>query len=182
VLLRDPFARLASCFLDKIVSRLAPAQQLNNGPNGKLNLDDMTFADFVEMLRSPEIRAADVHWRPQVHFLVYEQYDDYFAVEDFADAARTIKNRAGLDIVDARPLTVHGIDRYRLLPEGLDHSKTTVAAIAQLQSKGECPHPRSLYTERLVKAVSRFYAADFSLYAEKIGLPALFPAPDGLPS
>jgi hypothetical protein len=175
VVLRDPFARLASCFLDKIVSQKRPAQRLRELAMSGLNLDTITFADFVDFLCEPAVLAGNIHWRPQTDFLVYEHYDDYFSVENFAAAAAAIRVRAGLEVVDARPLTAHGLDRYCLLPAQADHSTTPVQEIARLKRHGDCPDPRSLYTPSLVDTVARLYAADLLLYAEKIGLPTLFP-------
>jgi Sulfotransferase family len=177
VILRDPFARLASCFLDKIVSQARPARQLRELVEPDLDLDDITFADFVMFLNDAATREANMHWRPQTSFLVYEHYDDYFAVETFAEAAATIRNRAGLEVVDARPLTAHGLDRYRLLSSDIDHSTTPVREIARLKCDGDCPAPRSLFTPSIVDSVARLYADDIRLYADRIGLPTLFPTP-----
>jgi hypothetical protein len=174
VILRDPFARLSSCFLDKIVSQARPAQRLRELVAQDLDLDDITFADFVNFLDDAAVRADNMHWRPQIDFLVYDRYDDYFALEDFAAAAATIKDRAGLEVVDARPLTAHGLERYRLLSAKIDHSRTPVSEIALLKRNGDCPDPRSLFTQPLIDAVARLYADDIRLYTEKIGLSTLF--------
>jgi hypothetical protein len=171
VILRDPFARLASCFLDKIVAQKRPAQRLRELIGPELNLDAITFAGFVKCLGCPDVLAANIHWRPQSDFLVYDRYDDYFAVENFVAVAPVILNRAGIQVVDARPLTAHGLDRHRLLPSDSDHSTTSVADIAQLKQGGECPHPRSLYTPSLTETVARLFADDLQLYAAKIGPP-----------
>lgn len=176
VILRDPFARLASCFLDKIVSQAPSARRLRELVEGDLDLDEITFADFINFLDDAAVRGGNMHWRPQTDFLVYDRYDDYFAVENFTVAAKAIKDRAGLEVVDARPLTEHGLDRYHLLSADLDHSRTPANGIARLQRDGDCPDPRSLFTRPIVDSVARLYADDIRLYAEKIGLPTLFPA------
>jgi hypothetical protein len=175
VILRDPFARLASCFLDKIVSQKRPAQRLRELIGPELNLDIITFADFVQCLIHPDVLRANIHWRPQGDFLVYDRYDDYFAVENFAAVAPVIRDRAGIKVVDARPLTAHGLDRYRLLPSDNDHSRTSVAEIARLKQRGDCPHPRSLYTRSVTETVAHLFADDLQLYAAKIGT-SLMPA------
>ena len=46
---------------------------------GRLEPAMVTFREFVMGLR-PRLRSNE-HWRPQVDFLVYETYDDYFCVE-----------------------------------------------------------------------------------------------------
>jgi Sulfotransferase family len=174
VILRDPFARLASCFLDKIVSRDLPGPQLNDLLGTSPDPDTISFADFVGSLHERVVRDGNVHWRPQANFLIYDRYDDYFAVEDFRTAAASIKDRTGLEIVDARPFTAHGLDRYQMLAASLDHSTTPAGEIARLKRLGSCPHPRSLYTRSIKDAVAQVYAEDLSLYAEKIGRPTLF--------
>lgn len=175
VILRDPFARLASCFLDKFVAKDQPAWHLHDLTNRKHHPDEITFADWIEALAVSATRNADIHWRPQSDFLVYDRYDDYFAVETFASAAATIKQNAALDIIDARPFTKHGLDRFQLLPADLDHSRTPVFELAQLQRNGKSPHPSSLFTQHLIESVSHLYAADIALYADKVGLPTLVP-------
>jgi hypothetical protein len=175
VILRDPFARLASCFLDKIVSHARPARQLKKLVGRDLNLDEITFSDFVNYLDSTSVRSGNMHWRPQTEFLVYDRYDDYFAVEDFATVATAIRDRAGLELIDARPLTAHGLDRYRLLSPSIDHSSTPVREIVRLMCDGDCPDPRSLFTPPIAELVAHLYANDIRLYAEKIGRSTLFP-------
>ena len=177
VILRDPFARLASCFLDKIVAKDVQAWKLHDQIERRLHPNDITFADFVESMRIRSVRTSDIHWRPQADFLVYDRYDDYFAVEQFAAATAAIRDRAGIDVVDARPLTKHGLDRYRVLSPEQDHSRTPAIEIAWLQRHGESPHPRSLYTPELVTIVADVYAADVALYADKIGSSMIFPLP-----
>jgi hypothetical protein len=177
VILRDPFARLASCFLDKFVAKDQPAWHLHDLIDRTLHPDNITFADWIDALAVKSTRNADIHWRPQSDFLVCDRYDDYFAVEDFASAAATIKQNAALDIIDARPFTKHGLDRFRLLPADLDHSRTPVFELAQLQRNGDSPHPRSLFTQPLIESVSTLYAPDIALYSQKLGLPTLASSP-----
>jgi hypothetical protein len=173
VILRDPFARLASCFLDKIASKAFPAQRLQELAETMPEPDDVCFADFVESLDDATVLAGNMHWRPQTDFLVYDRYDDYFSVENFGEATAALSDRAGLEIVDARALTSHGLDHYDLLPACLDHSRTPVRELARLQRDGRCPDPRSLYTKPLADRVAQLYAADMKLYADAIG-PSMF--------
>ena len=168
VILRDPFARLASCFLDKIVAQRGPARALRAMVAPDLALDEITFAAFVDYLADPTVLSGDMHWRPQSDFLVYDRYDDYFAVENFAAAISAIKDRAGLEVKDARPWTAHGLDRYRFLPAAVDHSNTPAIEIARLKSEGWCPDPRSLYTRRIGDAVARLYGDDLRLTRRRL--------------
>jgi hypothetical protein len=174
VILRDPFARLASCFLDKIVSKLPPALRLRDLAKAPLDLDQICFADFVELLDDEAVLSGNMHWRPQTDFLVYDRYDDYFSVENLGAAAAAISERASLEICDARPLTAHGLDRFDLLPANTDYSRTPVREIAGLQLDGRCPDPRSLYTKSIIDHVAQMYASDMALYTETIGPTTFF--------
>lgn len=176
VVLRDPFSRLASCYLDQIIGKKPPAWQFAR--TVKLldrELDAVTFESFVEGLQSTQVLNADQHWRPQTDFLVYETYDDYFALERFADAVRTIEARTGMAVRDARGLAAQGIANYELLSGKTEFASVPAAEIVRLMNHGQCPPPRSLYTPRLVEIVRARYAEDFRVYAERIGLPVMFP-------
>ena len=181
VILRDPYARLTSCFLDKFVGKTAEAWYFYSVINRSITPDRLTFADFIGFLGDPRIRAADIHWRPQVDFLVYQQYDDYFALEQFDNSRKIIEARAGLTIVDSRSLVRHGLDQWRLLPVDNDFSATPVAEIAALRLRGESPHPRSLFTDALIDRVSQLYADDLALFTDKTGLETR-PGPKGFAS
>jgi hypothetical protein len=176
VILRDPLTRLASCFLDKIVSKAVPAHRLRELTEPTLDLDEISFRRFVELLADPTVLSGNMHWRPQAEFLVYERYDDYFSVEQFANAKAALRDRAALEIVDARPLTAHGLDHFDLLPVEHDHSLTPVSEIARIKQRGQCPDPRSLYTPRLVDEVTRLFADDIALYRDRIGPLPIAPA------
>ena len=166
VILRCPFRRLASVFLDKFVAKEPPAWAYRDLLERRIELDDLTFTDFVLSLRQSQVFKSDIHWRPQVDFLLYENYSDYFALENFPKVKKTLKEKINLDIVDARSLTEHGITGLTLLEEQ-DYSHMSAFDIAVLKRKGLCPHPGKLYTPELIDIVKSLYADDFSLYTAK---------------
>lgn len=104
-ILRCPHARLASVFLDKFVGRRPEFWRLHAATRDRLHPETSTFRDFVALLDDPELLNHDMHWRPQVDFLVYDDYDLWVPLERFADHAPQIEEGAGLRIVDARALT-----------------------------------------------------------------------------
>ena len=174
VILRDPFARIASCYLDKIVGKAPAAWQLFDHCGRAWDIDRLSFADFVSALKGRAMLTVNEHWRPQSDFLVYQDYDDYFSVEELAAAIPAIRQKADMEVKDARPLTLHGIDRYELRPADQDHAETPAGEIAEMQRRGQCPHPRSLYRRPIIDAVAQLYADDLRLYAEKVGRPTWF--------
>ncbi len=172
VILRNPVCPARKLFLDKICEKAPDAWKLYDNLDRQVKLDDMTFSNFIHFLEQSKIRNSNIHWRPQVDFLVYEDYDDYFALEQFDRTKGIIETRAGLKIIDSRPLVRHGIDRWNPLPVQTDYSEAPVAEIAALRRNGDCPHPRSLFTDLLIDSVRHVYSADFELYAQKIGVKA----------
>ncbi len=168
VMLRCPYKRLASAYLDKIVGRTAVAWQLQTTLRYSIDLDKFTFSDFVKELRKEEIRKSNIHWREQVDFLVYEEYDDYFCLEDFEYAVSQLKQKIDLNVIDARGLTKtkHSTDQYKILDKNLDFSQTNPLDILFLLKKdGNCPHPKSLYNQELKEIVEDCYREDIELYS-----------------
>ncbi|MBB94218.1 MAG: hypothetical protein CML68_06420 [Rhodobacteraceae bacterium] len=196
VILRCPHARLASVFLNKIVGRQPEYWQLFRALGDGIDPASFTFRDFVEMVTGDKDDDADEtgkdamddpmddpmdggaglrlneHWCPQTDFLVYENYDAWYAVERMAEARADLADRIGLDLVDARPLTRHGTDRFTLLdaaPGGGSFADMSLAELAGLQARGQAPAHAALYDDTLARAVARTYAEDLALYASRIG-------------
>jgi len=172
VVLRCPFSRLASVFLDKILSRQAEYWKLNRFENDQLNPDTLTFREFVKLVGVSGRIRSNVHWRPQVDFLVYENYDSYFAFEDFGAAIKEIEKKAGFSVVDARPLTRHGTDRVEL-DTGDCFSDTPLSALETMRRDGRLPAHANLYDTALVNEALKLYAADITFYKSKFGASGL---------
>jgi hypothetical protein len=168
VVLRCPFTRLVSAYLDKIVERRPQAWKYLELSSGRVAIEQLTFREFCQGMRQPRVLNGDGHWRPQVQFLVYASYDDYFAVERFGEAVATLRERIGLDVIDARAHTRHGIDGYQLkeMPGAAD-----ALPLDLLDSKraGIVPRYRSFYDDETKGIVEKVYAQDLALYAETLG-------------
>lgn len=173
-ILRCPFARLASCYLDKIVGRNFPFWKLDHLLGRTLDPNAYTFRRFVEALTDEEVRDGDEHWRPQHDFLVYEDYDDLFDLADFGTIRRTLSERIGLTLVDARSHTRHGIDGLaRVAGCGPD---TAPLDILVMRSRGEVPEPASLYDADLIATVAALYADDLALMRARYPQSVMFDA------
>lgn len=167
VILRCPYARLASLYLDKMVRREPPYWSVIRHETFKPSWTPLSFRHFLSFVeKNPKL---DLHWRPQVDFLVYRDYDDWFAFEDFATAAARLEERLAIEIVDARPLTRHGQDRFRAVQADGGFADTPVAEIEAMNRAGESPDKRALYDDALVKKVARLYRNDLALYADLFG-------------
>ena len=165
VILRSPLARLASVYLDKIVDRTGVAWHLYDLVQRKIELEKITFREFVKIITQDEYLRTDIHWRPQVDFLVYEKYDDYFTLENFAKAIPIIEKKAKLKIYDARNLTKHGTDQYKMLSSKC-YADTLPEKILSMKREGKIPSHMSLYDNELKEIVKEAYKKDMKLYQE----------------
>ncbi|MFI3188135.1 hypothetical protein BCS42_11425 [Crenothrix sp. D3] len=160
VILRCPYARLVSVYLSNIVKKYGQ-YSVTSHPT--------SFDYFVRELQNNDFRYSDIHWRPQVDFLLYDQYDDYFSLEEFSHAAKYLRGKINLSIVDARNLTKHGMDRFTLMGESGEYAYHSAFSIMQLQYAGQCPSPLALYTDELIAIVKDCYRADIELYKSIFG-------------
>ena len=172
VVLRCPFSRLASTFLDKIVSRDKELWSLYRLSRDTINPDSLTFRQFVDWISRPGIFRADIHWRPQSDFLVYDRYDDVFSMADISRFAASFENATGQPFVDARPFSGHATSTYAA-SEGGCHADTPLLDLLLEKSNGRLPRPRDLYDAPLIAQVRRSYAKDLALYLELIGTEGL---------
>jgi len=172
VVLRDPFRRLASCYLDKFVGQTNTSWHYYDCIKRKIEPQMLTFKQFVTSI--PEVLRENIHWRPQIDFLVYEQYDDWFCVEDFAMAAETLSCRIGLTVVDTRPLLKHGTESHRRARRGKLNPESPAHEHARLRRAGSVANVEDLYDEDLIAIVGRAYAEDIALYRDVTGRKCLF--------
>lgn len=166
--LRCPFRRLASLFLDKIVSKDRVAWTYYDAIHKQTELDDLNFSSFVRSLRNPNVLMRDHHWRPQKDFLVYRRYDDYFCVEDMASAIVTLNNTIGFSIVDAREKTKHGSDGFDII-DNVDFTKNRARHFFGMKLKNTLPSYKSLYNDELIETVAAIYGKDIDLYSQECG-------------
>jgi len=167
IILRCPFSRLASGFLDKVVgaTRTGAMYERTAGRDSS----EVTFETFVEDLEDKSNLLRNEHWRPQVHFFVYKEYDDYFCVEDFPSAQARIMERIGLRIHDARHLTAHGSDQCEKVGGPCEYAHVPIPEISDLKRRGKIPTVQALYSERAARIVARLFATDISAYRERCG-------------
>jgi Sulfotransferase family len=172
VVLRDPFRRIASCFLDKFVDKRPEAWRFQALLDYSINPDTLTFRSFVECL--PRVLRKNLHWRPQVDFLVYENYDDWFCLEEFGRAVDTLGSRIGLIVRDTRHLLDHGSYRYKIVDANGRFPDLPVFEIADMKRRGELPAVERMFDDDLRRIIRSAYADDFALYQLNIGRSCLF--------
>jgi len=200
VILRCPYRRAVSAFLDKIVGgeiyRLQSSQRervehkkglISHTVKGanlfrthrkeslKRKLEAMSFRSFIEEIADQPAEKKDHHWRNQSDFLMFNEYDDYFCVEDINGAIDTLKSR-GFDLVDTRPALRHDTSFQRETVEV--SADTTVANLRALKLLKRLPGPAALYDGELYDLVSEVFADDIALYQTKVNTGSLLPRPN----
>lgn len=174
VVLRCPYRRLASAYLDKIVkgdphTRVLLAKSSSASDIAAITRNyimSLSFFDFARMSLMPRSGVIDFHWAPQINFLVYEDYDDWFSLENFAVAADTLSQR-GLAIHDTRTLISHSTHHDKKVSGNF--ARVTASDIALLRKDGRVPEYSSMYDDEIKQIVKTYYAKDIQLYSEKIG-------------
>jgi len=160
VILRCPFTRVASSFLNKIVD-----EKLNfNDPEGRLL--KVNFNEFLKIIKSQKRSERDEHWRNQSDFLHYDDYDKFYCVEKFDDAIVSL-NKRGLKVVDTRNLLNHDLSKFRRF-DG-DFTNTKQDEIKTMKENGQVPSYKSLFSQAEIALVKDIYSDDIELYSRKFG-------------
>jgi hypothetical protein len=171
--LRDPFRRLASCFLDKIVDKRPEAWRFQAFADYAVDLDKLNFRAFVDRL--PSMVRKNPHWRPQSDFLIYEDYDDWFCVEDFGRAVETLRDKIGFSVKDTRHLIGHSAYGHTFVDRVESFADMPVHEIADMKRRRELPAIERMFDDKVIAAVRSAYADDFAIYEARIGRACLFP-------
>ena len=179
VFLRCPYRRIASVFLDKIVNGDKMARSLEKSLPRKLWVEYIStrpilgnsFLDFVTKIALTTRERQNHHWRPQIDFLVYENYDDFFCIEKFHDAEKTLEKKIGFKVIDARARIGHDTSRFKKITG--EFTREPAHAIRELKRQGTVPAYESLYNDEVKEIVDRIYLEDIELYKTHFGTSSL---------
>lgn len=169
VILRCPYTRLYSAFMDKLVNFDIQAWRFYDACNRSFNVHDLTFKRFIHEIGSKPVQSLDIHWRRQVDFMLFKDYDDYFCLEKFATAAKSINQKSGVNIIDTRQALGHGIGPIAVISG--NPTPFTMSALELLLQKraGIVPDPAAMFDTDMVGIVKTLYSDDLDFYAGKFG-------------
>jgi hypothetical protein len=171
VILRCPFERLVSAFLDKVVDMHSLAWTLTPTSEVDLTPADLSFRQFVTLLATKKIRS-DAHWRPQADFLVYRDYDRYFDFRNMTEVERELEDRIGLKLFDSRDRSAHATSAFQTADGSF--SDTPVRELLMMKRDGKLPTIEALFDRQLWDVVERLYRDDVHIYSElAYGTPSL---------
>ena len=160
VVLRCPYTRIASCFLDKVVDEVI---SFNDEMGKKVSLN---FYEFLLHINSQQPSEREQHWRNQSDFLHYEKYDEYFSLELFSEAIASLAAH-GLKVHDTRESINHGISNLKAV-DG-DFSKMKAEQIKKMKEEGSAPNYKSMFSKVEIDLVNEIYKDDMNLYKSHFG-------------
>jgi hypothetical protein len=179
--LRCPYRRIASAFLDKAVSDESRARSLlprerrlfcrrsssanqTSAAIAQAKIRDLSFADFLDLLQKRKSSWLDPHFRTQTEFLLKRGYDDYFALEQLTEAEGQLREKIGLRLIDKGG---HGVSRRK--KSDINAASLSIGELLELRASGYAPTYDSLFTPTTQRAVETFYANDLALYKKQFG-------------
>ena len=101
--------------------------------------------------------------------MIYKNYDDYFAIENFGEIEEKLQKKIGLKIHDARKLTNNGLDSLDFIKEDSNNSDLSVTELINMKIENNIIPPRTLYDKEIYSMVSNIYSLDIDLYSNKFG-------------
>ena len=160
MVLRCPFTRIASGFLNKLVDKTFNV----NDPAG--NRIDINFHDFLMVIKSQQRSEMNQHWRNQSDFLHYERYDEYFSLESFPNAIKSLGNH-GLNVYDTRTKLKHDLSALERI-DG-DFSKLKTDELKKMKDEGCLPNYKSMFGDKEIELINEIYKDDINLYKSHFG-------------
>jgi len=139
---RDPYIRVLSCYLDKIVDNPEFTNNFEQ-KNGGAKLRNLSFEEFVNLISSQKIKDMDPHWRPQYYQTSQECIDFNFIgrLEKYDDDIKFISNQLNLN---------------QSFLTNLNNHKT--------QAKRKID---TLYSHAIIRKVNLIYNKDFETFGYK---------------
>jgi hypothetical protein len=160
VVLRCPYTRIASCFLNQVVDgKFNSYDQMGNKLSGN-------FHDFLSVIKSQQRSERDQHWRNQSDFLHYERYDEYFSLESFSEAINSLGAR-GFTVYDTRAALKHDLSNMKRV-DG-DFSKMNEVELKKMKEEGCAPNYKSMFGDVEIDLVNDIYNDDINLYKSHFG-------------
>jgi len=174
VILRCPFKRLASAFLDKFVSYERNAWDFRRYMGDEVDLPDLTFRQFATgLLEQPGLLQSDIHWRPQIDFLVYEDYTHWIGLSKLLDSNDRVAAETGVHLEDTRSMMRHDLGRKATLDGA--YFDAPLRDLHALMLEGKAPSYEGMYDGALRDVVAKIYKEDLGLVRDNCSTePILF--------
>ena len=130
------------------------------------NRIDINFHDFLMVIKSQQRSEMNQHWRNQSDFLHYERYDEYFSLESFPNAIKSLGNH-GLNVYDTRTKLKHDLSALERI-DG-DFSKLKTDELKKMKDEGCLPNYKSMFGDKEIELINEMYKDDINLYKSHFG-------------
>lgn len=169
VLVRNPWSRCLSAYLDKLVKEkntplFSPDIMTDICRYKKQKLDaesSLTFAEFVRYLSRTKDHKLNWHWKSQYSYLGSTKFDFIGKVENLEEDFEYIKNKLNLpDDLPYRNISLYTKD-FSSNPFDIHWSKLTPL---QLRNINYYPKYQEFYTEELIELVRNRYLKDVKTF------------------
>ena len=164
-IIRDPFERLSSAYLDKIVERRPEFWPFYRSVRTAAldHPEKLTFRRFVELMGKPRNRKANPHWRPQVDFLVYRRYDLLIPLERLEEHRQLLCERATLELLPGGLETNYRNTRFENVDGAFaDAQPETIRSMRF--NDGRSPAHTAMYDDEMRELARECYEEDVALY------------------
>ena len=168
VILRNPFARLASAYLDKFAKHPFPEsfardviREVQQFLGVEVNIEkSITFTQFVEYLARTKDRNLNDHWRPQNTFIGSVKFDFVGPFENLDHIIDLLQRKYGISI--KKKVSSH-ITNYKDFSNDLPFHQIYPNELRTLDGM---PKAWQLYTPELETIVRKRYAEDIETYEQ----------------
>ena len=165
---RNPWARLASCYADKVLALLPHRFKEFEQYYPSIRFERMTFTDFVHFVCRVPDDLCNPHFAPQCRFLDGSTLDFVGRVERFADDLSEIIRLGGLD---ERLLKWAHVKRHRssTAARNLDKRAHIKTMLSSRVGHGQALYYTDLYTTQTRNLAARKYARDIDRFGYRFG-------------
>lgn len=161
--IRDPYSRLVSAYLDKLVKPISAGSPWATDAR----CGNHSFEQMVEDLSSMRDANIEKHFRPQAAFIRNVSMDHVGVFDDLGPTFRMISDRYGIDIESDVMNRVRTPKRtnYEKSNSG-SYQKDYVGNLParEIASRNDFPAMECFYNDRLRDIVAKRYQEDFEIY------------------
>ena len=168
LILRNPFARLASAYLDKFAKHLFPEsfardviREVQQFLGVEVNIKkSITFAQFIKYLARTKDRDLNDHWRPQSNFLGSVKFDLVGQFENLDVVFNLLQKKYSISI--RKKVSAH-MTNYKDFSNNLEFHQIYPYKLRTLDAM---PTAWNLYNSELEAIVRERYAKDIEIYEQ----------------
>lgn len=173
IILRNPFDRILSFFLDKFINSSSDKndksygdtfQKFDKNCSGKC----FTFKEFINNLwMEPHLIFTDIHTKPQSSFLLIENYTEYYKLEEFNILSNKLRSEFSFELTDTRDFTLHTLVDIERKSSGYTGNISLEELSIMKNNKKHLPMQNNFFDEEDSFKVSALYLQDIILYCSK---------------